>query len=133
MENQSSGIFAGIAGLVYLAVIVLVIAGMWKLFVKAGKPGWAAIVPIYNIIVMHEIAGRETWKIILLFIPLVGLYFAITLNVSLAKSFGKRGIGNYLAMIFLSFIFIPVWGFSDEVRYEGPSEGQLAAAPVAFG
>lgn len=131
MENQSAGMFAGIGGLIYLAILVLVFAGMWKLFVKAGKPGWAAIIPIYNIIVMHEIVGREVWKIVLLFIPLVNLYFFITLYVSLAKSYGKTGIGNYLAIIFLSFIIIPMWGFSDDVRYVGPSEGP-AAVPATI-
>jgi hypothetical protein len=127
MENQSSGLFAGIGGLLYLAIIVLVFAGMWKLFVKAGKPGWAALIPIYNIIVMHEIVGREAWKIVLYFIPLVNIYFFITLYVSLAKSYGKTGIGNYLAVIFLGFIFIPLWGFSDDVRYVGPVEASSNA------
>ncbi|MDO7845744.1 DUF5684 domain-containing protein [Hymenobacter sp. M29] len=133
MENQPST-----AGIIFfllleLAIFAFVIAGFWKLFVKAGKPGWAAIIPIYNIIVMQEIVGREAWKIILLFIPLVNIYFAITLNVSLAKSFGKYGIGNYLAVIFLGFIFIPLWGFSSEVQYQGPVEGpNQNLAPAAY-
>ena len=126
MENASSGILGGIGGLLYLGIIVLVVAGMWKLFEKAGKPGWAAIIPIYNIIVMHEIVGRDVWKIVLLLIPLVNIYFGITLYVSLAKSYGKYGIGNYLFIIFLGFIAVPMWGFSDEVRYVGPSEGANA-------
>lgn len=123
MENQSSGIFAGIGGLLYLAIIVLVYAGLWKLFVKADRPGWAAIIPIYNLIVMQDIIGREGWKIVLLLIPFVNIYFGITLYISFAKSYGKTGIGNYLAIIFLSIIVLPLWGFSDTVRYVGPSEG----------
>jgi hypothetical protein len=125
MENQSSGLFAGI-GLFYLIFFILIIAGMWKMFEKAGKPGWAAIIPIYNIIVMHEIVGREAWKIIFYFIPLVNLYFFITLYVSLCKSYGKRGIGSYLLMIFFGYFYIPYLGFSSEVRYVGPSEGPSA-------
>ncbi|MFD2720207.1 DUF5684 domain-containing protein [Hymenobacter monticola] len=123
MENQPS--VAGILFflLIELGIFVLVFAGLWKLFVKAGKPGWAAIIPIYNIIVMQEIVGREAWKIILLFIPLVNIYFGITLYVSFAKAYGKYGIGNYLAIIFLGIIFIPLWGFSNEVQYVGPVEG----------
>jgi hypothetical protein len=126
MENQSSGIFAGIFGLFYLVIFILVIAGMWKMFEKAGKPGWASIIPIYNIIVMQDIVGREAWKIILLLIPFVNIYFFITLYVSLCRSYGKRGIGSYLAMIFFSFIYIPYLGFSSDVRYVGPSEGPNA-------
>ena len=128
MENQASGLFAGIAGLLYFGLIVVIFAGMWKMFVKAGKPGWASLVPIYNIIVMHEIIGREAWKIVLYFIPLANIYFLITLYVSFAKSFGKYGIGNYLGIIFLSFIFIPLWGFSQDTQYVGPSEGPNAVA-----
>lgn len=55
--------------IIYLAIIVLMIASMWKVFTKAGKPGWAAIVPIYNIIVLLQIVGRPTWWIILFLIP----------------------------------------------------------------
>ncbi len=127
MNNQATGLFAGISGLVYLAIFVLVYAGMWKLFVKAGRPGWAAIIPIYNLIVMQDIIGREGWKIILLLIPFVNIYFGITLYISFAKSYGKTGIGNYLALIFLSFIMIPLWGFSDDTHYVGPSEGPSSA------
>ena len=123
MENQSSGIFAGIGGLLYLALIVLIVAGMWKLFEKAGKPGWAAIIPIYNIIVIFEIIGKPMWQLILLFIPLANFYLLITMGVSFCRSYGKRGIGNYLFYFFLGFIAIPMWGFSDETRYLGPSEG----------
>ena len=130
MENQAAGMFAGIGGLVYLAIIVLVVAGMWKLFEKAGKPGWAAIIPIYNYVVIHEIIGRDVWKVVLLLIPIVNLYFLITMFISFAKSYGKTGIGNYLCVIFLGFIFIPMWGFSSDVRYVGPSEGAAALAPT---
>ncbi len=131
MQNQSSAAGIGLFLLIELAVIALVVAGLWKLFEKAGRPGWAALIPIYNTIVMQDIVGREAWKIVLLLIPFVNIYFAITLYVSFAKAYGKRGIGNYLAIIFLNIIFIPLWGFSEEVRYEGPVEGpgNLAPAP----
>jgi len=122
-ENATGGLLAGIGGLLYLALIVLVLAGFWKMFQKAGKPGWAAIVPIYNIIVMHEIIGREVWKFVLLLVPIVNIYFFITLYVSLCKAYGKTGIGNYLAIIFFGFIYIPYLGFSSDVRYVGPVEG----------
>ncbi|WP_460500833.1 DUF5684 domain-containing protein [Hymenobacter agri] len=133
MENQPSMAGIGFILLVELAIFMLIIAGLWKLYAKAGRPGWAAIIPIYNIIVMQDIVGREAWKIILLFIPLVNIYFGITLYISFAKAYGKRGIGNYLAILLLGIIFIPLWGFSKEVRYQGPVEGpagDLAPSPV---
>jgi len=119
--NSGGGLMAAgcgmIMGLVWLVVAVGVIAGLWKVFVKAGKPGWAAIVPIYNIIVWLEIVGKPLWWIVLLFIPLVNIVVLIILSIALAEKFGKSaayGIGIAL----LGFIFIPMLGFGD-ARYQG--------------
>lgn len=113
------GLFGFIFGLLYLAIIIGALYGNWKLYEKAGKPGWASLVPIYNIIVLHEIVGRELIKILFLLIPFVNFYFIITLYISLAKSFGKRDIGGYLLTIF----FAPFYLGLGNARYEGPSEG----------
>jgi len=102
--------------LIGLAIFIVIIAGVWKTFVKAGQPGWAAIIPIYNIIVMLEIARRPIWWIILMFIPLVNFVIAIILSIDIAKNFGKDpafGIG----LAFLGFIFYPILGFGD-ARYQ---------------
>jgi Family of unknown function (DUF5684) len=93
-----------------LAVVVAIIAGVWKVFAKAGKPGWAAIIPIYNLIVLLQIAGKPLWWIILFFIPLVNLIMAILVGIAVSKNFGKSdafGIGLGL----LGFIFYPILGF----------------------
>jgi hypothetical protein len=113
METGSSGGGIGVVGtLIYLVVLVAVIAGMWKVFVKAGKPGWACIVPIYNIIVLLEIAGRPIWWIVLLFVPIANLIVLILVALDIAKAFGK-GTGFGLGLAFLGFIFYPLLGFSD--------------------
>ena len=101
----------------YAAVIILWIAGLWKVFEKAGEPGWAAIIPIYNTIVLLKIAGRPIWWIILLLIPLVNLIILIMVSIDVAKRFGK-GTGFGLGLAFLPFIFYPVLGFGD-ARYTG--------------
>lgn len=103
--------------IVYIAVIVLVIAGGWKMFEKAGKPGWAIIVPIYNIIVMLEIAGKPIWWIILLIIPIVNIIVLIMVYHNISKAFGKD-VGFTIGLILLSFIFIPILGFGD-AKYQG--------------
>lgn len=103
---------------IFLGITLPTIAGMWKVFVKAGKPGWAAIVPIYNWIVLLEIVGRPIWWIVLLLIPCVGIVIAILVCIDLAKSFGKEaGFGVGLALLF--FIFFPILGFGD-AKYRGP-------------
>jgi ABC-type sulfate transport system permease subunit len=100
----------------YFAVIVLLIAAIWKVFSKAGQPGWAAIIPIYNIYVMCKVAGRPGWWLLLMLIPLVNVIIAIILNVDIAKHFGK-GIGFAIGMILLPFIFWPILGFGS-ARYQ---------------
>ncbi|AFD05809.1 DUF5684 domain-containing protein [Solitalea canadensis] len=122
MENSSSAA-AGIGSLIYLAILVLVITSMWKVFTKAGKPGWAAIIPIYNIIVLLEITGRPLWWIVLLIIPLVNIVALIIIMIDLAKSFGK-GTGFGVGLAFLGFVFFPILGFGDAV-YQGPNTTDL--------
>ena len=100
----------------YLAIVVVAIAGLWKVFTKAGKPGWAAIVPIYNAIVLLEIVGRPLWWIILLLIPCVSIVVAILIMIDLAKSFGQ-GSGFAVGLILLPFVFLPILGFGS-ARYQ---------------
>ena len=124
--DTATGIAAGavlLLTLIYLAVVVLVIASMWKVFTKAGKPGWAAIVPIYNTIVLLEIVGKPTWWIILLLIPFVNIIVLLIVINELSKSFG-RGVGTTLGLIFLGFIFWPILAFGS-AQYQG---GGAAAA-----
>jgi hypothetical protein len=101
--------------LIYLALVIAMIAGMWKVFAKAGQPGWAAIVPIYNVYVLVvEIAKKDmVWFLLSLFIP-----FAIIIpQMDVAEKFGKdRMYGLGLAL--LPFVFYPMLGFSD-AQYQG--------------
>jgi hypothetical protein len=110
----------------YFAVIILLIAAMWKVFSKAGQPGWAAIIPIYNFYVMCKIAGRPGWWVILMFIPLVNFIILIILMIDIAKSFGK-GVGFGLGLVFLGIIFWPILGFGS-AQYRGPAAGGAPAA-----
>lgn len=103
---------AAIGSLIYLAIVIGVIAGIWKTFVKAGKPGWAAIIPIYNLIVLLEIAKKPIWWFLLMLIPIVNFIIAIIVMIEVAKAFGK-GTGFGLGLAFLGFIFFPILGFGD--------------------
>jgi len=116
MQSSSDG--TGVLfSLICLALAVLIIAAFWKVFTKAGQPGWAAIIPIYNIVVWLRIAGRPGWWIILLLIPIVGAVIAIVVSIDLAKKFGK-GAGFGLGLALLGFIFYPIlaWG---SAQYSG--------------
>ena len=105
--------------LIDLVVGVLVIASLWVIYSKAGKPGWAAIIPFYNYYVLLQIVGRPGWWLILMFVPVVNVIVAILVYFDLAKSFGQ-GSGFGCAMIILPFIFFPVLAFGD-YKYQGPA------------
>lgn len=110
MENSSGGGTAVL--LVWLAVVILCIAANWKIFVKAGQPGWAIFIPFYNVYVFLKIVGKPGWWLILLFIPFVNIVIAIITIVALAKCFGKTG-GFAVGLILLPFVFYPILGFGD--------------------
>jgi hypothetical protein len=95
--------------------------GAWKVYEKAGQPGWTAIIPIYNVVVLLEIVGRPIWFIVALFLPILNILFFIILRIDLAKSFGKNEIYG-LGIVFFGFILLPHLAFSD-AEYLGPAVG----------
>jgi hypothetical protein len=115
----------------WLAVTILMIAACWKIFTKAGQPGWAAIIPIYNWYILCKIVGRPGWWVILFFIPFINFIIGIIVCIDLAKSFGK-GVGFAIGLILLGVIFFPILGFGS-AQYQGPAAGGAApkTAPQA--
>ena len=111
-EYSAQGNLGPVGTIILLAVIVLMVVAMWKVFTKAGEPGWAAIVPIYNIIVFLRISGKPVWWIILLIIPFVNFIISLLVSLGLAKNFGKGG-GFGVGLWLLSPIFILILAFGD--------------------
>ena len=104
--------------ILYLAVMIFLIASMWTIFTKAGQPGWAAIVPIYNIIVLLKIVGKPTWWILLYLVPVANFIFLVwTINM-LSKSFGKDE-GYTVGLLLLGIVFYPMLAFGS-AKYIGP-------------
>jgi hypothetical protein len=119
-QSSGSGDVLGIfILLLQIAIVVAVIAGLWKVFTKAGEPGWAAIIPIYNTYILIKIVGRPWWWLLLMLIPCVSIVIAIIVMLDLAKSFGKS-VAFAIGLILLTPIFIIILGFSD-AKYLGPS------------
>jgi hypothetical protein len=100
-----------------IMAVVVEIVGAWFMFEKAGEPGWAAIIPIYNYLIGIKIAGKPWWYILLMLIPLVNIIIYIIILDGLSKSFGKSS-GFTLGLFFFRFIFIPILGFGNSV-YSG--------------
>jgi len=121
-SGDGAGAIAGCLGgglgcVVWLAVFVVIVAAMWKVFEKAGQPGWAAIIPFYNLYVFCKVAQRPGWWLILLLIPLVNWIVWLIVSLDVAKQFGK-GSGFGVGVWLLSFIFIPILGFGS-AQYQG--------------
>lgn len=104
--------------ILYLIITIVCIAGMWKAFEKAGQPGWAAIIPIYNIYIMTKIGGKPGWWTLLCLIPFVNIIFIIWIHNMVSKSFGKTE-GFTVGLVLLGFVFWPLLGFGD-AKYIGP-------------
>jgi hypothetical protein len=111
----------GVLIFIYIAIIVLVVAGFWRVFTKAGEAGWQSIIPIWNIIVLLRIIGRPLWWIILLIIPFVNIVVSAIIAFDVAKCFGK-GAGFGIGLWLLSFIFYPILGFGS-ATYQGKAAG----------
>jgi len=102
---------------IYVGVLILWVAALWGVFVKAGEEGWKAVIPIWNILVLLKIVGRDWWWILLLFIPILNVVIWIIVCLDLAKSFG-RGTWFAVGLIFFPFIFGLALGFGPD-QYRG--------------
>jgi hypothetical protein len=112
------GALGTIAPLLVTLTLIQIIS-LWRIFLKAGRPGWASIIPIYNYIVLLEIIKKPAWWFILLLIPVVNVVYSIWIANLLAKSFG-RGPGFTVGLIFLGYIFYPILAFgTPSYLYEG--------------
>ena len=106
------GLIFWVALLFNMLIGLILVIAQWKLFVKAGQPGWATLVPIYNLIVMMEIAGKPGWWVLMMFIPFVNIIFSIMMTMALARNFGQSD-GFGIGMILLPIVFFPILGFGD--------------------
>ena len=102
----------------FFATYILVFTGMWYVFEKAGKPGWGVLIPIYNIVLMCEIAKKPTWWIAMFFIPIANIVFAVMLMDDISKSFGKSS-GFTVGLVLLGAVFFPILGYGDAVHVDG--------------
>ncbi|MGN0497410.1 MAG: DUF5684 domain-containing protein [Lachnospiraceae bacterium] len=118
-EAALAGIMGAYTVMMILAIIVSIISivALWKIFSKAGEPGWAAIVPFYNNYVLFKITMGNGWLFLLMFVPLVNIVMSFMVIFKLAKVFG-HGIGFGFGLLFLQVIFLLILAFGSS-EYEG--------------
>ena len=123
LETSSSSGGMIVYMIIMLAVAVFSIVAMWKVFKKAGKEGWAALIPIYNLVVLFQISGIDPKKLLWFLLPFIGqiivFVYLIMAYIKLAKAFGKSS-GFAAGLIFLNVIFMGILAFDDSV-YSGTS------------
>ncbi|WP_419699895.1 signal peptidase I [Mucilaginibacter sp. NFX135] len=102
-------------------LLVLVTIGLWKLFEKAGRPGWESLIPVYNTYIILKLSGRPWWLLLLLLIPGINLIVGLGIMIDFIKSYGKFKMSQNAAVTLLPFIYLPKWGFDKNTRYLGQS------------
>jgi len=117
MEYLPTAFFFGVFFYVSIAYTLFILVASWILYEKAGEPGWALLVPFYNLYLFNRMAGKPGWWLILWFLPFVNLVVPILVCLALAEKFGK-GVEYGLGIVFLGFIFLPMLAFGD-AEYEG--------------
>ena len=110
--------------IIYFGLVIFLIAAQWKIYSKAGQPGWACIIPIYNLYVLTKIIGKPGWWVVMFFIPFVNIIFLIWAINLLSKSFGKDE-GFTIGLLLLGIVFYPILGFGG-AQYIGPYGDQAA-------
>lgn len=113
----------------FIVIVIISIVTMWKVYKKAGKPGWAAIIPIYNMIVLLEIVERPLWWVLLYFIPFVNLVVTIIVSLDVAKKFGKSVVFAIFGLILTPIGWLML-AFG-KAQYQGQTATEPASAPPA--
>ena len=130
LQSNANGIlgalFGGVMMLIWLAIFLVVVVAGWKVFEKAGQPGWAIIIPIYNVYIIIKIVGRPAWWLVLYFIPIVNIVIAVIISIDMAKSFGQSAAFGVVLLFLLCGLGYLILAFGG-AKYLGPA----AAAPMA--
>lgn len=112
METIGPGLILGVNAYLSIAFSLLLIVSAWLVFVKAGEPGWAIFIPLYNVVVLMRIAEKPMWWVLLLFVPIVQFLICVVVALTIAGRFGKGGLFG-VGLILLPFIFLPILAFDD--------------------
>jgi hypothetical protein len=128
-SSGGNGAMSGVAWVFWFLFVVLAVIATWKIYTKAGQPGWAAIIPIYNWLVLLRIIGRPWWWLLLLLVPFLNIVIYIIMMLDLAKSYG-RGVGFAIGLIVFPVIWLLILGFGSS-QYVGPAAGPNAIAKPA--
>lgn len=129
-EAAGLGAFMLVLFFSWLAILAVMVIAYWKIFTKAGKPGWASIIPIYNTYVLLQIAGRPVWWLLLMLIPFVNIVVWLFVALDIAKAFGKDELFAVLLLWFFTPIGALILAFGDATYHGVAATTDQPAAPL---
>lgn len=112
---------------VSLAITIVYLIALWRIFAKAGEAGWKALIPIYNYYIILKIVGRPGWWLVLLLLPIVNIIVLLLVAVDLAKSFGKSDVFGVVAVWLFTIIGYMILGFG-KANYVGPAAAKSGSS-----
>ncbi len=118
MNTDSTMAYSNGSSTVSLILAVIAVIALWATFTKAGRPGWGAIIPFYNLYLLAKIAGRPGWWVILFFIPIVNIVITLLISLDVARAFGKSTVFGVVGLWLFSVIGYLIVGFGS-ARYQG--------------
>ncbi len=125
MDSDTAAAAGGSAAgaIIGLIFAVIAIVALWKLFVKAGEPGWAGIIPLYNTYTLTKIAGLNPWLFLLMLVPGVNFFFAIYLMIKIGEAFGKTIGWSIVFLVILSLVGWLILGFGSATYHRPATQG----------
>ncbi len=125
-ESEMAGagsLFAmgGVAMVLLLGIVIVFIAALWRVFSKAGEPGWAALIPLYNTYILLKIGGKPGWWLLLFLVPLVNIVMFFLLSIAVAKAFGRSAAFGVVLLCLLGGIGYLILGFGSSQYQRQPA------------
>ena len=111
--RQAAATVSTTTSLLILAFVLLVIISMWRVYERAGEPGWAVLIPFYNMYVLTKVAGLSGWWVVAMFIPLINIIALFVVSIGVARRF-DRGAGFGVGLALLPMIFYPILAWGEE-------------------
>lgn len=112
-SRQAAATVSTTTSLLILAFVLLVIISMWRVYERAGEPGWAVLIPFYNMYVLTKVAGLSGWWVVAMFIPLINIIALFVVSIGVARRF-DRGAGFGVGLALLPMIFYPILAWGEE-------------------
>ena len=106
--------------ILFIIFFIASVVGLYKIYEKAGYPGWYILIPFYNFYIWLKIIKKPLWWYIFLLIPFINVFTVLLMIVEIVKCFGKFGLGAQALSVLFPYVYLPYLGFSQNEKYTHP-------------